>query len=124
MSSAHMLELLAASADGCTEALLLAHGFAPQAIVGTIRAGLATRQFDLMAKPPTPETIAAALTVPKRVLLFCLASDTDWTKASVTHATAQHMMIRGLIEREQGARRFVLTEQGRAILAALLRGRD
>jgi hypothetical protein len=29
-----------------------------------------------MAKPPTSETIAAELTVPERVLLFCLASGT------------------------------------------------
>jgi predicted transcriptional regulator len=30
------------------------------------------------------------------------------------------MMVRGLIERDQGASRFVLTEQGRALLAALI----
>jgi hypothetical protein len=34
--------------------------------------------------------------------------------------TAQHMMVRGLVERELGVARFVLTEQGRAALAALL----
>lgn len=37
-----------------------------------------------MAKTPTPETIAAELTVPERALLFCLASNTDWAKAGVT----------------------------------------
>jgi hypothetical protein len=37
--------------------------------------------------------------VSERVLLFCLASDTDWQRAGVTHTTAQHMMVRGLIER-------------------------
>jgi len=31
-----------------------------------------------MAKPPTPASIAAALTVPERVLLFCVAAGTDW----------------------------------------------
>ena len=67
---------------------------------------------------PTTHTITAA--VPERMLLFCLASDTDWQKAGVTHATAQHMMIRNLIARDHTARRFVLTEQGRATLAALL----
>jgi hypothetical protein len=36
-----------------------------------------------MAKAPTPEAIAAELTVPERVLLFCLASDTNWVKAGV-----------------------------------------
>jgi hypothetical protein len=42
-----------------------------------------------MAKP-TPASIAAGLTVPERILLFCLASETDWQAASITHATAQH----------------------------------
>jgi hypothetical protein len=54
------------------------------------------------------------------MLLFCLASDTDWQKAGVTHATTQHMMVRGLIERDRGAARYRLTEQGRAVLAAML----
>jgi hypothetical protein len=73
-----------------------------------------------MAKRPTAESIAAELTVPERILLFCLASDTDWQKAGVTHATAQHMMVRDLIERGQAASRFVLTERGRAVLTALI----
>jgi hypothetical protein len=47
------------------------------------------------------------------------ASDTDWQAASITHATAQHMMVRGLIERE-AALQFNLTDQGRSVLAALL----
>jgi hypothetical protein len=72
-----------------------------------------------MAKP-TPASIAADLTVPERILLFCLASDTDWQAASITHATAQHMMVRGLIERDRGAPRYTLTDQGRAVLAAVL----
>ena len=66
------------------------------------------------------ESIAAALTVSERVLLFCLASGTDWQKAGVAHATAQHLMTRGLLEREGGAGSFALTEQGRAVLEALL----
>ena len=70
-------------------------------------------------KTPKPETIAAQLTVPERVLLFCVASGTDWAKAGVTHAVAQHLLIRNLVERSAGAD-FVLTEQGRAVLAALL----
>ena len=31
---------------------------------------------------------------------FCLTSNTDWQAASITHATAQQMMVRGLIERQ------------------------
>ena len=37
-----LLELLAASDDGSTEALLLAHGFTLEVIVRSVRAGLAT----------------------------------------------------------------------------------
>jgi hypothetical protein len=73
-----------------------------------------------MAKTPTADSIAAELPVPERLLLFCLASDTDWQAASITHATAQHVMVRGMIERDPGATRFVLTDQGAAVLAALL----
>jgi hypothetical protein len=54
----------------------------------------------IMAKSPTEESIAAELTVPERVLLFCLASATDWVKADVTHATARHMLVKGLVERD------------------------
>jgi hypothetical protein len=72
-----------------------------------------------MAKPPTREAIAEGLSVPERVMLFCVGSGTDWQKAGVTHATAQHMMIRSLIER-QAAGSFVLTDHGRAVLEALM----
>jgi hypothetical protein len=67
----------------------------------------------------TFESTAAGLTVPERVLLFCLASGTDWQKAGVTHATAQCLMVRGLIERT-AAGSYLLTEEGRAVFAALL----
>jgi hypothetical protein len=36
------LELLAASRDGCTEAIMLAHGFTIDLLVELVRAGLAT----------------------------------------------------------------------------------
>ena len=74
------------------------------------------------AKARTPESIAAGLTVPEWLLLFCLATDTDWQAASITHATAQHMMVRGLIERDTGAMSYKLTDRGRALLDALLKG--
>jgi hypothetical protein len=47
--------------------------------------------------------IGVGLTVPGRILLFCLASDTDWQAANISAATAQQMFVRGLIERETGA---------------------
>ena len=40
------LELLAASPDGCTEAIILAHGFTTDFLVDLIRAGLATAQTE------------------------------------------------------------------------------
>jgi hypothetical protein len=73
-----------------------------------------------MAKPPSSETIAAELTVPERVLLFCVASDTEWRRANITHTTAQRLLLRGLIGRDQAALRFVLTDQGRAVFEVLL----
>jgi hypothetical protein len=73
-----------------------------------------------MARQPTPQSIAAGLTVPERILLFCLASETDWQAAGITHATAQRLMVRGLIERQQGGTSYALAELGRTVLAALL----
>jgi hypothetical protein len=73
----------------------------------------------LIAKLPRPDWIAGELKVSERVLLFCIGSDTDWQQAWVTRATAQQMMIRGLIER-QSAGNFTLTDQGRAVLDALM----
>jgi hypothetical protein len=52
------------------------------------------------------KTIAEGLSVSERVLLFCLATYTDWQKAGVTHATAQQMMIKGLVERQGGGPSF------------------
>jgi hypothetical protein len=62
----------------------------------------------MMANKPTRASIATGLIVPERILLVCLASDTDWQAPSITHATAQQMMVRGLIERDRGATRFAL----------------
>jgi hypothetical protein len=45
-----------------------------------------------------------------------------WQAASITPRRS-NMMVRGLIER-QAATRYALTEQGRAVLAALLVGDD
>jgi hypothetical protein len=73
-----------------------------------------------MTKPQSPETIAAGLAVPERILLFCLASDTDWRSAGVTHTTAQHLLVRGLIGRDRTGTRYVLSDQGRAVLATFL----
>src|SRR5215471_596899 len=68
----------------------------------------------------TPQALASH-SVQERVLLFCLASGTDWERAGVTHATAQQVLVRGLIDRASTRARFKLTPLGREVLAALLR---
>jgi Mn-dependent DtxR family transcriptional regulator len=54
------------------------------------------------------------------VLLFCLASDTEWVRAGVTPATVQHMIVRNLVEREP-AGPLRLTDDGRAVLKAMIK---
>jgi hypothetical protein len=68
-----------------------------------------------------PEEIATEIGVQERVLLFCLASGTDWQRVGVTHATAQQMLVRDLIDRASTRTRFKLTPPGRDVLAALLK---
>jgi hypothetical protein len=55
--------------------------------------------------------------VPERILLFCLASDTHWQAASITHATAQQMIVGGLIERDQVASRYLMVEEVTLVVA-------
>jgi hypothetical protein len=82
--------------------------------------------------------VAADLSTPERILLFCLASGTEWAEAGVTGKTETAMVVRGLIDRfdqpiepmtlgnmrELGVRADrrcrVLTSDGRAVLDALL----
>jgi hypothetical protein len=68
-----------------------------------------------------PEVIAADLPVSERVMLFCLASGTDWVRAGVRHATTQRVLGRGLIDRATTRARFKLTPLGHDVLAALLK---
>jgi hypothetical protein len=57
--------------------------------------------------------------VPERVLLFCVASGTEWAQAGVTGATATAMLVRGLVEHD-ALGRLELTPRGRTVLDALL----
>jgi hypothetical protein len=52
---------------------------------------------------------------------FSLASGTDWEHAGITHATAQQMLVRGLIDRVGPAGRFKLTPLGHSVFVALLK---
>jgi hypothetical protein len=74
-------------------------------------------------KPDSPAGQAEALSIPERLLLFCIASKTEWERAAITGATVTAMVIKGLIERD-AAGKLTLTKQGRAVLAALLMEED
>jgi hypothetical protein len=72
-----------------------------------------------MTTTRNPENIAEGLTVPERTLLFCIASGTDWQQAAgVTDATVTAMLVKELVERD-AVGWLTLTEDGRAVLAAL-----
>ena len=64
-----------------------------------------------MSNRPAMPTAAAAppLSIPERVLLFCVASD----HAGIMGMTLTAMIVRGLIQRDPAG-------EGRAVLAAML----
>jgi hypothetical protein len=66
-------------------------------------------------------TIAAQLDVPERVLLFCLASRTEWAPAGVTGATTTMMLVRGLVERDSTGC-LKMTLRGREVFKVLIEG--
>jgi len=70
-------------------------------------------------KPYSAAVQAAALSVPERVLLFCIASGTDWERAGIAGTMVTAMVIKGLIAREPTGGLY-LTKDGRATLRTLL----
>jgi hypothetical protein len=75
-----------------------------------------------MAKPNPDNPAARALSFPQRILLFCVGSGTEWERTGITGPTVTAMVIKGRIGRAAG--KLTLTEQGRAVLAALLMEED
>jgi hypothetical protein len=73
-------------------------------------------------KPDSPVAQAEALALSERLLLFCVASRTEWERV-VTGATVTAMVIKGLIQRDP-AGELHLTKEGRAVLSALLGQED
>jgi hypothetical protein len=71
-------------------------------------------------KVPIPVTIAAELTVAERVMLFCVASNTDWVSAGVRAVTTRALLVKGLIDREHVSH-YRLTSLGRAVFDVLVR---
>jgi hypothetical protein len=65
------------------------------------------------------DIVAGDLSTPERILLFCLASGSEWAQAGVTGATVTAMIVRGLVDCDS-ADRLVLTSDGRAVLNAPL----
>jgi hypothetical protein len=65
------------------------------------------------------QSSSPTLRIPERILLFCIASKTEWERAGITGATVTAMVIKGLIERD-AVGELTLTKQGRVVLAALL----
>jgi hypothetical protein len=72
-----------------------------------------------MIKRPTQEPTASDLGVRERVLLFCVASGTDWQRAGVTGEMVTGMIVRGLVVRDAFGR-LALTGRGRAVLRGLM----
>jgi hypothetical protein len=78
---------------------------------------------------PDIDALIKALGVQERVLLFCLASGTDWKQAGVTFKTVVRMMFEAFLRGDfrpnnlvmQQGRALALTDAGRAALRALLR---
>ena len=61
----------------------------------------------------------ADLSTPERVLLFCVASGTEWERAGVTGSTVTAMIVRGLLQRDPLGQ-LSLTKDGRAALKSLV----
>jgi hypothetical protein len=50
------------------------------------------------------DEVVAALSVRERVLLFCIASATDWLLARITEETVIAMLVKGLVQRDTTGR--------------------
>jgi hypothetical protein len=72
-----------------------------------------------MAKLTAPAETAAALRVSERMLLFCVASNTDWKHTAIPGEIVTTMVVKGLVERDTGGH-LALTDRGRAVLRAML----
>jgi hypothetical protein len=71
------------------------------------------------AKPDNLAAQAQSLGVSERILLFCVASGTDWERAGITGVMVTAMVIKGLIAREPTGGLY-LTKEGRAALRMLM----
>jgi hypothetical protein len=93
------LELLAASRDGCSEALLIAHGFTVPQVVDIINAGLATATDEyVIAGNRKIEVARVRITeAGRRVALF------PWTKLTRSARGENHETAQGIEPNSQRA---------------------
>ena len=71
-----------------------------------------------MVKLMRPADEAQALSVRERVLLLCVASNTNWLHAGVPGETVTAMIVKGLITPD--GEDLALTDRGRAVVRAML----
>ena len=75
----------------------------------------------MMARQPAPPAHKSVdLSVPERVLLFCVASGTDWQRAGVTGDIVTLLVVKGLLSRD-AAGALSLSKDGRAALDELVK---
>ena len=72
-----------------------------------------------MAKLSVPAEAAKALSIRESVLLFCIGSGLDRTKAGINDAVVTGVVVKGLADRD-AAGMLTLTDRGRAVLRAML----
>jgi len=65
-----------------------------------------------MSKRPAKADAPPALNIPERLLLFCVASGTDWEHSGITGAHVTSIVVKGLIAREPTGGLY-LTKEGR-----------
>ena len=66
-----------------------------------------------------PIETAAALRVSERMLLFCVASNTDRKRPAIPGEIVTTMVVKGLIDRDT-AGALTLTDRGRPVLQVML----
>jgi hypothetical protein len=70
------------------------------------------------ANAARPGEIAGQLSPPQRVLLFCVASDTDWRRFGIQKPTVQLTVLQRLLEWR--LENLALTDRGEAVLDELI----
>jgi hypothetical protein len=58
-----------------------------------------------MAKLTMPTEAAAAPRVSERMLLFCVASNTDWKRPAIPGAIVTTVVVKGLLDRDAAGAR-------------------